>query len=108
MWLLHNLRAKVLVSVLVPSTLVLLAVAVIALYAYERVAKDVVQQRDTELARVSAARLYDGLTRFTALLQQAASEPDVQSMNLARVSWGLEKADGRLVAFDAGGGRLRR
>ena len=102
MWFFRNLRAKVLVSVLVPGSLVLLAIAIIALYAYERVAKDVVQQRDAELARVSAARLSDGLTRFSRLLQQTAAEPDIQSMDLARVSWGLEKSQPRLIAFDAG------
>ena len=43
-----SLRAKILLSALIPGTLVLVVVAVIVLYAYERVARDVVEQRDTE------------------------------------------------------------
>ena len=63
MFLTRSLRAKTLLYVLIPTVLGLLAVAIIALYAYERVAQDVVQQRDAELARLQAARLSEGGAR---------------------------------------------
>jgi biopolymer transport protein ExbB/TolQ len=50
MFFTRSLRAKTLLYVLIPTALGLLAVATIALYAYERVAQDVVQQRDSALS----------------------------------------------------------
>ena len=97
-----SLRAKTLLSVLIPTALGLVAVATIALYAYERVARDVVQQRDTELARISAARLSDGLGQSTQMLQAVAAEKDVQSMDVSLVISALQEAPGQLDVFDAG------
>ena len=102
MFPIKGLRAKTVLSALIPATLVLVVVGTIALYAYERVARDVVQQRDTELARVSAARLSEGLARYSRILQSAAAEGDVQSMQVSRLSSALEKAQNQLYVFDAG------
>ena len=97
-----SLRTKVLLSALVPGTVMLVVVAVIALYAYERIAKDVVQQRDTELARVSAARMSEALARHSRLLQITAADEDVRSMEPALVLRGLKAAQSQLTVFDAG------
>ncbi len=102
MFLVKSVRAKTLFSALVPMALVLVAVAIIALYAYERVARDVVQRRDTELARISAGRLSEGLRRYSQVLQSIAVEDDVQSMKPARLSSALENAQHQLYVFDAG------
>ena len=80
----------------------MVAVAIIALFEYERVSRDVVEQRDTELARVSAARLAEGLRRYSRVLQDLAAEGDVQSLETARLSSALEKAETELSVFDAG------
>ena len=97
-----NLRAKTLLSSLVPGTLALVAVALIALFAYEGVARNVVQQRDTELAKVSATRLSEGLTRHSGVLQTAADDDDLQSLEPARIGRALERVQFELFAFDAG------
>ncbi len=97
-----SLRAKTLLSVLTPSALGLVAVAIIALYAYEWVARDVVQQRDTELARVSAARLSEGLSQYSQLLQVLAADKDIHSMDTLRLVEGLREAPAQLDVFDAG------
>ena len=97
-----SLRAKTLLSVLIPTALGLVAVATIALYAYERVARDVVQQRDTELARISAARLSDGLRQHSQTLQSVAADEHVQSMDVSLVISALQEAPGQLDVFDAG------
>ena len=81
----QSLRAKVLLSAVVPVTLVLLVVAIIALIAYEREAGKVVQERDAELARVSAARLSEGLSRLILILQTIANDEDIQSLEAARM-----------------------
>jgi len=82
--------------------IMLVGVAIIIFYAYERVARDVVKQRDTELARISAARLSDTLSWFSRVPQSIAAEDDVRSMEPARVSSALEKAQNQLSVFDAG------
>ncbi len=97
-----SLRIKILLSALIPTALVLVVVAIIALYAYERAARDLVQQRDTELAKISAGRLSEGLSQYTRVLQSIAAEDDVQSMEPARLSSALEKAQKQLYVFDAG------
>ena len=97
-----SLRAKVLVSALIPITLALVVVAVIALFAYERAARDVVLQRDAELASVSAARLAEGLSRLKLLLQTIADDDDVQSLEAARMKRALEREQDQLLVFNAG------
>ena len=102
MFFIKSLRAKILLSALIPTAIVLVLVAFIALSEYERVSRDVVEERDTELARVSAARLAEGLQRHSRVLQDLAAEGDVQSLEPARLSSALLKAANRLFVFDAG------
>ena len=97
-----SLRAKVLVSALIPITLALVVVAIIALFAYERAARDVVLQRDAELANVSAARLAEGLSRLNLLLQSIAEDDDVRSLEAARMKGALEREQDQLLVFNAG------
>lgn len=97
-----SVRAKTVLSTLIPSALVLIAVAIIALYAYERVAREAVQQRDTELARVSAARLSEALSQYSGILKRIATEDDVRSLDPARLSTALEEAQNQLYVFDGG------
>ncbi|HUS69267.1 MAG TPA: GAF domain-containing protein [Anaerolineae bacterium] len=102
MFFTRSLRAKTLLYVLIPTALGLLAVATIALYAYERVAQDVVQQRDAELARLQAARLSEGLHEYAELLQDFAMQRDVQSMDVDRLAVATMKAPEQFKHFDAG------
>jgi signal transduction histidine kinase len=99
---LNSLRAKLLLSVLFTGAVVLAAVGVTALFGYERVAQQVVQQRDTELVRVSAARLSEGLARHTRILQDTASDDSIRTMNTGQLWAALERHRSDLVAFDAG------
>jgi len=97
-----SLRTKTVIWALMPTALVLVVVAIIGLYAYERVARDVVQQRDTELARISAARLAEGLSQYSRVLQNTAVEEEIQSMEPDCLSSALERARNQLYFFDAG------
>jgi GAF domain-containing protein/HAMP domain-containing protein/anti-sigma regulatory factor (Ser/Thr protein kinase) len=97
-----SLRAKTLLYILIPTALGLVAVATIALYAYERVAQDVVQQRDAEFARLQAARLSEGLNEYVELLQDYALQRDVQSMDVNRLIEAIAKAPDEFEHFDAG------
>ena len=98
----RSLRAKTLIYVLIPTVLGLVAVASIALYAYDQVAREVVQQRDAELARLQAARLSEGLLEYTGLLQAFAAQRDVQSMDVDTLAGATMRAPDQLKHFDAG------
>ena len=98
----RSLRAKTLLWALVPLASVLVVVAFIAQWAYEQAARDVVQQRDTELARVSAARLSERLAVHGGDLLEIAAKNSVRSMEPSGLGSVLEEASGLLHAFDAG------
>ena len=87
---------------MIPITLALVVVAIIALFAYERAARDVVLQRDAELANVSAARLAEGLSRLNLLLQSIAEDDGVRSLEAARMKRALEREQDHLLVFNAG------
>ena len=97
-----SLRIKAIIAALVPSVLVLVVVAVIGLYVYERLTRDIVEQRDTELAMITAARLSEGLDQHSQILQTTANDEDVQSLEPARMRQALERVQSRLFVFDAG------
>ena len=102
MFSVKSLRTKAVLWALIPTTLVLVVAAIIALYAYERAARDVVQQRDTEMARVLAARLSENLDRYSLILQTIAARDDVQSLEPIRLGAELSEARDQLYVFDAG------
>jgi GAF domain-containing protein/HAMP domain-containing protein len=102
MFFTRSLRAKTLLYVLIPTALGLLVVAAIALYAYERVARDVVQQRDAELARLQATRLSKKLQEYASLLQDFAGQADIQSMDVDRLALATTRAPEQFEDFDAG------
>jgi GAF domain-containing protein/HAMP domain-containing protein len=102
MFFMRSLRAKTLLYVLIPTVLGLVAVASIALYAYDQVAREVVQQRDAELARLQAARLSEGLLEYAELLQAFAAQRDVRSMNVDRLAAATTRAPEQFKHFDAG------
>ena len=102
MFFTKSLRTKIILSALIPTILVLVGAAIIALFAYERAARDVVEERDTELARISAARLSEALSQHSLVLRTISAEADIRSMEPARLRSALESARNRLNVFDAG------
>ncbi len=101
MFFTKSLRIKAIIAALVPTVLVLVVVGAIGFYVYERLARDIVERRDTELAVITAARLSEGLTLHRQILQNLAADNDVQSMELARLRTALEKAQLQLFVFDS-------
>ena len=101
MFFAKSLRAKAVLWALIPMGFMLAVAVFVSLYAYDRVTRDVVEQRDTELARVSAARLAEGLRRHASILQDTAATPGVATMDPAQVGAALDTAQRSLAAFDA-------
>ena len=89
MFFFRSLRAKTVATALIPTAVVFLAVAIIALYAYDQVSRDaerVVQGRDSELARITAARLSEALSQHSRVLQSTAADDDVLAAWAAETS----------------------
>ena len=102
MFFTKSLRIKAIFAALVPTVLVLVVVALIGLYVYDHLARDIVKQRDTELAKITAARLSEGLAQHSRILQTTANDEDVQSLEPARMRQAMERVQSQLFVFDAG------
>ena len=96
----RSLRTKTILWALLPIALVLIVVAVVTLYAYEQVMRDVVQEWETELAETLAARLSEGMNHYGWVLQTIAEEDDIQSMEPVRLGLALSRAGNRLAIFE--------
>ncbi|MCH7802320.1 MAG: HAMP domain-containing protein, partial [Chloroflexi bacterium] len=98
----RSLHAKVLFAAFVPGILVLAVVAIIGLFAYERTARVLVEQRDAELARISALRLRNGLDQHTSILKAISDDVFVQTLDLDGVRLALDRAESQIQDFDGG------
>ena len=98
----RSLRAKSVLAALVPIALILVVVGVIGVYTLERLARDVVRDRDEALARVAAARLDEQFDLPRRLLLDVAGSADMRSGDPVRIEAALEAAQGSLFPFDGG------
>jgi nitrate/nitrite-specific signal transduction histidine kinase len=64
-WFRGSLRSKIITWSFVPTAIILVAVALVSLYAYERVTEHLVLERDRELTLLSAKLLATELTAYT-------------------------------------------
>ena len=98
----RSLRAKSVLAALAPIALILVVVGVIGVYTLERLARDVVRDRDEALARVAAARLDEQFELPRRLLLEVAGSADMRSGDPARIEAALDAAQGPLFPFDGG------
>ena len=98
----RGLRTRIIIWFFVPTTLILVAVALVNYYAYQDVTEDLVIERDKDLTRLSASQLSTELEEYTDLLsavgrtvERSGSDPDAQL-------GALKQAAGNLVVFDGG------
>jgi signal transduction histidine kinase len=82
-----SLRTKILIWAFVPTTIILVAVALISMYAYQRFTENLVVQRDRELTSLSARLLAAKLSAYT--------DPRAKEL--------LAVFDTGMVVFDANG-----
>ena len=103
----RSMRAKSVLAGLIPLLLVLAAVGFIGVRAYDRIARDMVTQRDAELARVTGERLAERLGQEARLLQELAADERVRSLDGDGVRSALEEAaalgpfNGGIVVYSA-------
>ncbi len=97
-----SLKAKTIFFALVPIVLMLVIGGIIWFYGFGRIARDVVFQRDTELARITAGRMAESLRYYSQNLQSIASDAYIQSMDTGLFPYALKKTNNLYDVFDAG------
>ncbi len=97
-----RLRNRIIAWSLIPTSLILLAVALVILRSYQQVTEDLVLGRNRELTRLAAGQLASELTAYTDLLETLAEEPMIRQGDPAAQAEFLQQAQNRLVVFDAG------
>ncbi len=86
----------------VPTAIILLAVAWVTFYAYQRVTEDLVVERNAELARLSAGQLSTELSQYTSLLESVAHALSLSDGGPTQVGNVLTQNANRLTLFDGG------
>ncbi len=97
-----SLRIKIITWAFVPTAIILLAVALVNFYAYQRVTEELVIERDQDVTWLSAGRLQTELTKYADLLDGLARVLAAYSGDPLAQSDTLSGASNRLAIFDGG------
>jgi signal transduction histidine kinase len=97
-----SLRTRIIAWSFVPTTIILLAVALVVFNAYQRVTEDLVVGRNQELTRLSAGQLASGSTSYADTLSGLARTSDIYQADPATQAEALRRASSQLIVFDAG------
>ena len=97
-----SLRAKIIAWSFVPTAIILLAVALVAYYAYQRVTADLVIEKNQELARLSASQILNEMSDYTGNLTALARTISDYRGSPSRQHDALSQAANRMVVFDGG------
>jgi nitrate/nitrite-specific signal transduction histidine kinase len=98
----RNLRNRIIAWSFVPSVIILLAVALVTFYAYERVTENLVVQRNREVVRLSAGQLSTSMAEFAGTLETEARKADIYRGVATDQQAELLAAKNRLATFDGG------
>ncbi len=97
-----SLRGQILAWSFIPAAIILLAVALVAFYSYQRVTGDLAIEQDRELARLSAGQLATELTEYTGNLTALSRSLAEHWQDQDALRRELSLAGNRLVVFDRG------
>jgi len=97
-----SLSTKIIVWTFVPTAIILLAVALVALNAYQDVTQDLVIERDLELTRLASNQLIFELAEYAELLIETTQTANIYTGNPMHQQGALVQAYSRLAAFDGG------
>jgi nitrate/nitrite-specific signal transduction histidine kinase len=97
-----SLSAKIIARSFVPTAIILVVVALVTFTAYQKVAGDLVIQRNRELVRLSASQLAATLAEYADLLAGMARSADIYRSDPAAQRDALKGASNHLAVFDAG------
>jgi signal transduction histidine kinase len=98
----RSLRTKIITWSFIPTAIILLAVALVTFYAYQRVTEDLVIGRNQQLVRLAAGQLAADLAEHANLLSAVGRMSDIHGGDPAEQRAALAGARNRLVVFDGG------
>lgn len=98
----RSMRTRILGWSFIPTTIILLAVALVIFYAYEQVTEELVVQRNREVTRLSASQLATELDGYADVLGSLARRPEMYRAVPAEQRDLLDELNFRLAVFDAG------
>ncbi len=98
----RGLRTKIVAWSFIPTVIILSAVALVSIAAYQRGAEALVLQRNREVARLLAGQIDAELAKLAATLTQVSRTSDVYDGVPSRQRSALKQAAERLAVFDAG------
>ena len=97
-----RLRNRILLWSFVPSTIILLAVAVTIYFAYQRITENLVVGRNQQLTQLSAGQLASGLNSYVDTLTTLTRTADMYSGDPSRQATAIDQAANQLLVFDGG------
>ena len=98
----RSMRTRILGWSFIPTTIILLAVALVIFYAYEQVTEELVVQRNREVTRLSASQLATEIDGYADVLGSLARRPEMYRAVPAEQRVLLDELNFRLAVFDAG------
>lgn len=98
----RSLRIRIIAWAFVPTAIILMAVALVAFYAYQKVTEDLVIERDQQVTRLSAGQLADALAEYVGILSSLARTANIATVDPVTQAIALKQARNRLVVFDGG------
>ncbi len=95
-----GLRLKIIVWSFVPTSIILLLVALVMFYAYQQVTETLVVERNQELTRLSANELGTVIAEYSRVLDRVGNQLDFS--NVKSLNDSLQQAKNYLAVFDGG------
>jgi PAS domain S-box-containing protein len=97
-----SLRIRIIAWAFIPTAIILMAVALVAFYAYQKVTEDLVIERDQQVTRLSADQLADALAEYVGILSSLARTANIATVDPVTQAIALKQARNRLAVFDGG------
>jgi nitrate/nitrite-specific signal transduction histidine kinase len=98
----RGLRVKIIAWSFIPTMIILIIVALVIFFAYEDVTEDLVIERNSELARLTASQLMAEMDDYQDILNTESRKADIYGGDPQIQQTALQDASNRLVVFDAG------
>jgi serine phosphatase RsbU (regulator of sigma subunit)/HAMP domain-containing protein len=95
-----GLRLKIIAWSFVPTSIILLLVALVMFYAYQQVTEMLVVERNQELTRLSANELGTAIAEYSRVLDRVGNQIDFS--NAKSLNDSLQQAKNNLAVFDGG------
>jgi signal transduction histidine kinase len=98
----RSLKTKIALAASIPFILLLISEALIVFYEYEKATRDMVKGRDSELARILAARLGEGIDNSIGVFKRIVADDEIRSLDPGRIDVAMKDILYQFDFFDGG------